>query len=102
MTATDFESLPLDQLSTLTSHSEPDWVWSGYLARGEITLLDEQLETRQEHCYLVGLLRALGSGDPFLGWACTPTRRDGSFPRSRCRASGLSDSKRSPSVRTFA
>ena len=73
MTATDFESLPLDQLSTRTSHSEPDWVWSGYLARGEITLLTSSWKLGKS-TLLAGLLRALGSGDPFLGRACTPTR----------------------------
>ncbi|MBX9579755.1 MAG: AAA family ATPase [Gemmataceae bacterium] len=63
---------PLDQL--LPDPTAPaavtEWVWDGYLARGNLTLLTSRWKAGKT-TLVAGLLRALGAGNPFLGRPCT-------------------------------
>ena len=52
------------------SLAESDWLWHGYLARGNVTLLTSVWKAGKT-TLLAGLARALGSGTPFLGRPCT-------------------------------
>lgn len=47
------------------------WVWHGYLARGNITLLTSRWKTGKT-TLLAGLLRSLGPGQPFLARPSRP------------------------------
>jgi hypothetical protein len=49
------------------------WVWTGYLARGSVTLLTSQWKVGKT-TLVAGLLRAMGPGGPFLGKACVAGR----------------------------
>jgi hypothetical protein len=55
----------LGSLLTEPTPTAADWLWHGYLRAGEITLLTSQWKTGKT-TLLHGLLRALGSGLPFL------------------------------------
>jgi hypothetical protein len=66
MTATVFEDRPMDQLATGRDGAATEWVWDGYLPRGDIALLTG-LWTAGKTTLVAGLLHALGSGGTFLG-----------------------------------
>ncbi|MBX9626840.1 MAG: AAA family ATPase, partial [Gemmataceae bacterium] len=59
---------PLDRLLPDPAAPAPgaDWVWDGYLARGNLTLLTSRWKAGKT-TLIAGLLRALGAGTPFLG-----------------------------------
>ena len=91
MNTTAFESFPFDQLSSRTSQSEPDWLWSGFLARGDITLLTSGWKLGKT-TLLAGVLRRSVLGTRSWG---KPAPRPAScfFPRNLSR-SGPSGSER--------
>lgn len=66
-----FRPLPMDQLAHPSAVSTADWVWPGYLARGNLTLLTSRWKAGKT-TLLAGLLRALDRGDPFLDRPCPP------------------------------
>ncbi len=73
MRTNDLRRIPLDRLSAEPTTTAADWLWHGYLKAGEITLLTSQWKTGKT-TLLLGLLRALGSGQPFLDRPTRPGR----------------------------
>ena len=73
MKTSPYETVRMDQLATEIPRGEPDWLWPGYLARGDITLFTSEWKLGKT-TLLAGLLRALDRGEPFLGRACSSTR----------------------------
>jgi hypothetical protein len=68
-----FVTLPMDQLDAAGTNPVTDWLWHGYLARGNVTLLTS-LWKAGKTTLLAGLLRQLGTGGDLLGRACAPAR----------------------------
>jgi len=64
-----FELRPMSQLLDTEQSATADWVWDGYLARGNITLLTSQWKSGKT-TLLAGLLRAFEHGGTFLGRDC--------------------------------
>lgn len=60
-------------LLTETTPTTTDWLWHGYLRPGEVTLLTSQWKTGKT-TLLAGLLRALGTGQPFLDRPVRPSK----------------------------
>ncbi len=73
MSPNSFASLPMDQLAVSGIIPPADWLWHGYLARGNLTLLTS-LWKAGKTTLLAGLLQRLGSGGPFLGHDCRPAK----------------------------
>lgn len=73
MAVTHLRRITLDRLLTETNPTPVDWLWHGYLRPGEVTLLTSRWKTGKT-TLLAGLLRALGSGQPFLDLATRPGR----------------------------
>src|SRR5438874_13276038 len=73
MSPNPFASLPMDQLAGSGTIAPVDWLWDGYLARGNLTLLTS-LWKAGKTTLLAGLLRQLATGGDFLGRACVPAR----------------------------
>jgi hypothetical protein len=63
----------MDQIAGAATKSTTDWLWHGYLARGNLTLLTS-LWKAGKTTLLTGLLQRLGDGQPFLGRDCAPAR----------------------------
>ena len=70
MSITFLRPLQLDQLPKERPLTD-DWLWDGYLAPGNITLLTSLWKTGKT-TLLAGLLRALGQNEPFLGLGIRP------------------------------
>lgn len=68
-----FNARPMDQLDSEPQTGNATWVWNGYLARGNITLLTSVWKAGKT-TLVAGLLRALGTGGTFLDRACTAAR----------------------------
>src|SRR5437588_2117700 len=68
-----FTSLPMDQLDAAGTNPATDWLWHGYLARGNLTLLTS-LWKAGKTTLLAGLLRGLAAGGTFLDCACAPAK----------------------------
>jgi hypothetical protein len=68
-----FQSYPMDQLDALPAGPATDWLWHGYLARGNLTLLTS-LWKAGKTTLLAGMLQHLDDGTPFLGRDCMPAR----------------------------
>jgi hypothetical protein len=64
---------PMDQLRARGTNPATDWLWHGYLARGNITLLTSVWKAGKT-TLLSGLLRQLATGGEFLGQACQSAR----------------------------
>lgn len=64
-----FDLLPMDQLEPARTVTADDWLWHGYLGRGNITLLTSVWKSGKT-TLLAGIIRALGAGEPFLGRPC--------------------------------
>ena len=73
MSSLAFTSHPMDVLDSLPAAPATDWLWHGYLARGNLTLLTS-LWKAGKTTLVTGLLQHLGSGQAFLGRDCKPTR----------------------------
>src|SRR5215207_3339741 len=73
MSPKSFPRLPMDQLDRARTKPAVDWLWHGYLARGNLTLLTS-LWKAGKTTLVTGLLQRLGTGGPFLGQACEPAR----------------------------
>lgn len=73
MPANNIRPILLDAVTTLTAQSPADWLWHGYLMPGEVTLLTSFWKTGKT-TLLCGLLRHLGSGEPFLDRPVRPAR----------------------------
>ncbi|MCE9562454.1 MAG: AAA family ATPase [Planctomycetes bacterium] len=73
MNAIVFNPLPMDQLAASEATLAAEWLWDGYLARGNITVLTSMWKSGKT-TLIAGLLRALANGGTFLGRACSATR----------------------------
>src|SRR5438477_9091261 len=73
MSPNPFASLPMDQLAGSGTIPPVDWLWHGYLARGNLTLLTS-LWKAGKTTLLAGLLQRLGTGDAFLDRPCAEAR----------------------------
>jgi hypothetical protein len=73
MSPKSFAALPMDQLDATGIIPAVAWLWDGYLARGNLTLLTS-LWKAGKTTLLAGLLRQLATGGTFLGRACVPAR----------------------------
>src|SRR5262245_8332937 len=69
MNALDFDPRPMDQLETPAPFTADEWLWHGFLARGNITLLTSTWKSGKT-TLLAGLFRAFGAGGSFLGRPC--------------------------------
>jgi hypothetical protein len=68
-----FAALPMDQLDAAGINPGVDWLWHGYLARGNLTLLTS-LWKAGKTTLLTGLLRQLATGGTFLDHDCVPAK----------------------------
>ena len=68
MSRTAFGSIPMNEVPIRAKSAAGEWLWDGYLAPGNITLLTSQWKTGKT-TLLTGLLRCLERGEPFLGRA---------------------------------
>jgi hypothetical protein len=66
MPTTTFNPIPMTGASDLSQPAARPWLWDGYLAPGDITLLTAPTKTGKT-TLLTGLLRCLAGGEPFLG-----------------------------------
>ncbi len=66
-------SVPMDQVGVGVADAKPEakWLWDGYLARGNITLLTS-LWKAGKTTLLAGLLQRFANGDAFLQRSCAP------------------------------
>ncbi len=64
-----FDPRPMNQLEMPESAQSAEWIWDGYLARGNITLLTSQWKSGKT-TLLAGLLRSFECGGAFLGRPC--------------------------------
>jgi AAA domain len=90
-----FQSLPMDQLTQPGAPPKIDWLYRGYLARGNVTLLTSQWKAGKT-TLLTGLLQQFAAGGTFLGRAVVPAKalvvseepRDTWADRLRCMPVG--------------
>ncbi len=68
-----FEPRAMDQLDSLPQPFCPEWLWQGYLARGNLTLLTSRWKAGKT-TLLSGLLRSLATGGTFLGSYCAAAK----------------------------
>jgi hypothetical protein len=73
MYAPNYDTQPMDQLDVAAETPPTGWLWDGYLARGNLTLLTS-LWKAGKTTLLTGLLRSLADGEPFLGRDCEAAR----------------------------
>jgi AAA domain len=65
--------IPMDQLDVSEETPKDRWIWDGYLARGNLTLLTSLWKTGKT-TLLAGLLQRLRTGGEFLGRRCMAAR----------------------------
>jgi hypothetical protein len=73
MSPNSFAILPMDVLNTCAETPVTDWIWHGYLARGNLTLMTS-LWKAGKTTLLAGVLRQLEFGGEFLGSTCVAGR----------------------------
>jgi hypothetical protein len=73
MPPNSFASLPMDQITVSGTIPSVSWLWHGYLARGNLTLLTS-LWKAGKTTLIAGLLQRLGLGGKFLDRDCAPAR----------------------------
>src|SRR5262245_9736328 len=73
MNSTSFESYPMDKLDLVRETPTTEWLWHGYIARGNLTLLTS-LWKAGKTTLVTGLLQHLANGQTFLGRACSASR----------------------------
>ncbi len=66
MPINDLRPIPMDELDAHAPPATARWLWNGYLAPGDVTILTSQWKTGKT-TLLTGLLQNLGTGEPFLG-----------------------------------
>lgn len=66
MSQSAFATVPFNHVPEMRQTQAGVWLWNGYLAPGDITLLTSRWKTGKS-TLLTGLLRSLGNGEPFLG-----------------------------------
>ncbi|MBL8865729.1 MAG: AAA family ATPase [Planctomycetia bacterium] len=66
MPINDLRPIPLDWLAAAGPPPTARWLWHGYLAPGDVTVLTSLWKTGKT-TLLTGLLQHLGTGEPFLG-----------------------------------
>jgi AAA domain len=66
MPINDLRPIPMNALHAGTIAPPARWLWHGYLAPGDVTLLTSLWKTGKT-TLLTGLLQHLGKGEPFLG-----------------------------------
>ena len=71
LSAMNLQPLRTNELESAETRNHLDWLWEGYLARGNITLLTS-LWKAGKTTLVAGLLRQLEAGEPFLGRPCRP------------------------------
>lgn len=69
MTSVTFAPVPMCALAATGDAGPTDWLWDGYLARGNITLLTSMWKAGKT-TLLAGVLRALETGGAFLDRPC--------------------------------
>jgi RecA-family ATPase len=69
----EFELFPLDSPEAEEQAAPSDWLWHGYLARGDLTLLTSQWKAGKT-TLLTGLLHQFAAGGELLGQAVTPAK----------------------------
>ncbi len=69
MNPKSFNYLPLDQLEENGANPLIDWIWHGFLARGNLTLLTSVWKAGKT-TMINGVLQQLGDGGRFLGLNC--------------------------------
>ena len=67
----NLDPIPMDSVEFGPSGPKGDWLWDGYLATGDVTLLTSRWKSGKT-TLISGLLQRLGTGEPFLNRA---TRR---------------------------
>src|SRR6476661_3566588 len=65
MSQSVFRTVPMTDVPITTQTVETDWLWDGYLAPGNVTLLTSQWKAGKT-TLLTGLLRNMERGEPFL------------------------------------
>lgn len=73
MKRNSFETLPMHGLGPVENQPAADWLWDGYLGRGNLTLLTSAWKAGKT-TLVTGLLQAFGPGGEFLGRRCRPAR----------------------------
>jgi hypothetical protein len=68
MSHVSYNPVPFSELTTGVASVQSEWVWDGFLARGDVVLLTSVWKAGKT-TLLTGLLDALGTGRPFLGRA---------------------------------
>ena len=71
MTPHLFNPRPMDHLAPAPRTATTEWLWDGYLARGNLTLLTSVWKAGKT-TLLAGLLRQLATGGTFLDRPCRP------------------------------
>jgi AAA domain len=66
MTSITFRKIPMNEVQANSEAPGGSWLWDGYLAPGNVTLLTSQWKTGKT-TLLTGLLRCLERGESFLG-----------------------------------
>ncbi|MBA4189104.1 MAG: hypothetical protein C0467_13990 [Planctomycetaceae bacterium] len=69
MNTLTFKPQPLNQLQSSELVVTDEWLWDGYLARGNITLLTSEWKSGKS-TLLTGIVRAFEDGSAFLGRPC--------------------------------
>ena len=69
----DFQPVSMREFAAGPNREPPKWLWNGYLAPGDVTLLTSQWKTGKT-TLLAGLLQHLGTGTPFLGRGTRPAK----------------------------
>jgi hypothetical protein len=70
---TQFKPVPLDGSAAPEAVETTDWLWHGYIARGNLTLLTSRWKAGKT-TLLAGLLRQCAAGGTFLDRAAAPAR----------------------------
>lgn len=68
MAGLTFRKVPMPAVAAAVEDGGGDWLWHGYLAGGDVTLLTSAWKTGKT-TLLAGVLAAMGSGGEFLGRA---------------------------------
>jgi len=69
----NLDPIPMDSVVFGPAGPQGDWLWHGYLAAGDLTLLTSRWKSGKT-TLISGLLQRLGTGEPFLNRATRPAR----------------------------